>query len=198
MRHLLPAILAMGSVVVASNVLVQFRLGEFLTWGALTYPFAFLVTDITNRVNGAAAARRVVLAGFAVGLACSLIAAGLGTTTVRIAVASGAAFLCAQMVDVAIFERLRHRGWWQAPFLSSLVGSALDTVMFFGIAFAAFLPVDMNTGWANEAVPLLGAGPLAPVWMSLGLADWLIKVALAALALVPFRIAIDKILSRPA
>ena len=125
-------------------------------------------------------------------------AAGLGTTTVRIAVASGAAFLCAQMVDVAIFERLRHRGWWQAPFLSSLVGSALDTVMFFGIAFAAFLPVDMNTGWANEAVPLLGAGPLAPVWMSLGLADWLIKVALAALALVPFRIAIDKILSRPA
>lgn len=198
MRHLLPAILAMGSVVVASNVLVRFRLGEFLTWGALTYPFAFLVTDITNRVNGAAAARRVVLAGFAVGLACSLIAAGLGTTTVRIAVASGAAFLCAQMVDVAIFERLRHRGWWQAPFLSSLVGSALDTVMFFGIAFAAFLPVDMNTGWANEAVPLLGAGPLAPVWMSLGLADWLIKVALAALALVPFRIAIDKILSRPA
>lgn len=198
MRRLLPAILAMGSVVVASNVLVQFRLGEFLTWGALTYPFAFLVTDITNRVNGAAAARRVVLAGFAVGLACSLIAAGLGTTTVRIAVASGAAFLCAQMVDVAIFERLRHRGWWQAPFLSSLVGSALDTVMFFGIAFAAFLPVDMNTGWANEAVPLLGAGPLAPVWMSLGLADWLIKVALAALALVPFRIAIDKILSRPA
>ena len=198
MRFLLPAILAMGSVVVASNVLVQFRLGEFLTWGALTYPFAFLVTDITNRVNGAAAARRVVLAGFAVGLACSLIAAGLGTTTVRIAVASGAAFLCAQMVDVAIFERLRHRGWWQAPFLSSLVGSALDTVMFFGIAFAAFLPVDMNTGWANEAVPLLGAGPLAPVWMSLGLADWLIKVALAALALVPFRIAIDKILSRPA
>lgn len=198
MRHLLPAILAMGSVVVASNVLVQFRLGEFLTWGALTYPFAFLVTDITNRVNGAAAARRVVLAGFAVGLACSLIAAGLGTTTVRIAVASGAAFLCAQMVDVAIFERLRHRGWWQAPFLSSLVGSALDTVMFFGIAFAAFLPVDMNTGWANEAVPLLGAGPLAPVWMSLGLADWLIKVALAALALVPFRIAIDKILSRTA
>ena len=126
MRHLLPAILAMGSVVVASNVLVQFRLGEFLTWGALTYPFAFLVTDITNRVNGAAAARRVVLAGFAVGLACSLIAAGLGTTTVRIAVASGAAFLCAQMVDVAIFERLRHRGWWQAPFLSSLVGSALE------------------------------------------------------------------------
>ncbi len=198
MRRLLPAILAMGSVVVASNVLVQFRLGEFLTWGALTYPFAFLVTDITNRVNGAAAARRVVLAGFAVGLACSLIAAGLGTTTVRIAVASGAAFLCAQMVDVAIFERLRHRGWWQAPFLSSLVGSALDTVMFFGIAFAAFLPVDMNTGWANEAVPLLGAGPLAPVWMSLGLADWLIKVALAALALVPFRIAIDKILSRTA
>ena len=136
MRHLLPAILAMGSVVVASNVLVQFRLGEFLTWGALTYPFAFLVTDITNRVNGAAAARRVVLAGFAVGLACSLIAAGLGTTTVRIAVASGAAFLCAQMVDVAIFERLRHRGWWQAPFLSSLVGSALDTVMFFGIALS--------------------------------------------------------------
>lgn len=198
MRFLLPAILAMGSVVVASNVLVQFRLGEFLTWGALTYPFAFLVTDITNRVHGAAAARKIVLAGFVVGMAWSLIAVGLDTTTLRIAIGSGAAFLCAQMADVSIFERLRHHGWWQAPFLSSLVGSALDTAMFFGIAFAAVLPVDINTGWANEAVPLLGAGPLAPVWVSLGLADWLIKIALAALALVPFRIAINKILARPA
>ncbi|GLS80895.1 VUT family protein [Paracoccus marinus] len=198
MRFLLPAILAMGSVVVASNILVQFRLGEWLTWGAMTYPFAFLVTDITNRIHGAAAARRVVLFGFLVGIVCSLIAAGAGTTTVRIALASGAAFLIAQMIDVAIFERLRHVGWWQAPFLSSVVGSALDTLLFFGIAFAAFLPHDANTGWATQGVPLLGAGPLAPVWASLGMADWLVKILLAALALVPFRMAIDKILSRPA
>lgn len=197
MPVLLPAILAMASVVVASNILVQFMLGDWLTWGAMTYPFAFLVTDITNRVHGAPAARRVVIAGFSVGLLCSLIAAGLDATTLRIACGSGAAFLAAQMLDVAVFDRLRHGSWWKAPFLSSLIGAALDTLLFFTIAFAAFLPVDANTGWANEAVPLLGVGPLAPVWMSLGVADWLVKIALALLALVPFRFAVRKILSRP-
>lgn len=197
MPVLLPAILAMASVVAASNVLVQFMLGDWLTWGAMTYPFAFLVTDITNRVHGASAARKVVVAGFTVGLLGSLIAAALDATTLRIAFGSCAAFLIAQMLDVAVFDRLRHTTWWKAPFLSSFVGSAVDTALFFAIAFAAFLPADGNTGWANEAVPLLGAGPLAPVWMSLGVADWLVKVALALLALVPFRFAVRKILSRP-
>lgn len=198
MRPILPAVLAMAATVLASNILVQFRLGDWLTWGALTYPVAFLVTDITNRIQGLAAARRVVAAGFVIGVLCSLAAAGAGTTTLRIAVASGAAFLLAQLLDVWLFDRLRHRQWWQAPFLSSLVGAVLDTVLFFTIAFAAFLPADANTGWANEAVPLLGWGPLAPLWVSLGVADWAVKMTLAALALVPFRMLVRKILSSPA
>ena len=197
MRSLLPAVLAMAAVVLASNILVQFMLGDWLTWGALTYPVAFLVTDVTNRVHGAAAARRVVVAGFVAGVACSLVAAGLDKTTLRIALASGLGFITAQLLDVAIFDALRRRTWWQAPFLSSLVGSALDTVLFFAIAFAVILPADANTGWANEILPLLGQGPAAPLWVSLALADWTVKLALAALALVPFRLIIRKILSGP-
>lgn len=198
MRPILPAILAMAATVLASNILVQVRLGDWLTWGAVTYPIAFLVTDVTNRVQGLGPARRVVVAGFVIGIGCSLVAAALGSTTLRIAVASGTAFILAQLLDVWLFDRLRHRAWWQAPFLSSLVGSALDTLLFFSIAFAAFLPGDANTGWANEAAPLLGAGPLAPVWASLALADWAVKLGLAALALVPFRVLVRKILSGPA
>jgi uncharacterized PurR-regulated membrane protein YhhQ (DUF165 family) len=198
MRPILPAILAMAAIVLASNILVQFRLGDWLTWGAMTYPIAFLVTDVTNRVQGLGPARRVVVAGFVIGVACSLVAAAMGSTTLRIAVASGTGFILAQLLDVWLFDRLRHRDWWQAPFLSSLVGSALDTALFFSIAFAAFLPADANTGWANEAVPLLGAGPMAPAWASLALADWLVKLLLATLALVPFRVLVRKILSVPA
>lgn len=198
MRPLVPAILAMAATVLASNILVQFLLGDWLTWGALTYPFAFLITDVTNRVQGPRAARKVVVAGFLVGVACSLTAAALGATTLRIAVASGTAFLLAQLLDVQVFDRLRRREWWQAPFLSSLAGSVLDTVLFFTIAFAAFLPADANTLWSNEAVPLLGAGPLAPLWASLAVADWGVKLALATLALVPFRLIVRKILLPPA
>lgn len=198
MRPILPAILAMAATVLASNILVQVRLGDWLTWGAVTYPVAFLVTDVTNRIQGLGPARRVVVAGFVIGVGCSLAAAALGTTTLRIAVASGTAFILAQLLDVWLFDRLRHRAWWQAPFLSSLVGSALDTALFFSIAFAAFLPADANTGWANETAPLLGAGPLAPVWAWLALADWMVKLGLAALALVPFRVLVRKILLRSA
>lgn len=198
MRSLLPAILAMAAVVLASNILVQFLLGDWLTWGALTYPVAFLVTDVTNRIHGIAAARKVVLAGFVIGVACSLVAAGMDKTTLRIAAGSGAAFLVAQLLDVSVFDRLRFRDWWQAPFLSSLVGSVVDTVLFFTIAFAAFLPPDANTGWTSEPVPLLGTGPILPLWMSLAVADWSVKMALAVLALVPYRGIVRKILSRPA
>ena len=197
MRALLPAVLAMAAVVLASNILVQFMLGDWLTWGALTYPVAFLVTDVTNRVHGVRAARIVVFSGFVIGVGCSLVAAGLDKTTLRIAAGSGAAYLVAQMLDVTIFDRLRGGAWWRAPFLSSLVGSALDTALFFSIAFAAALPADSNTGWANEAAPLLGAGPLVPLWVSLALADWLVKMGLAMLALVPYRGIVRKILSRP-
>ncbi|MBM3603219.1 MAG: queuosine precursor transporter [Alphaproteobacteria bacterium] len=194
MTRFLPGILAMAAIVVASNVLVQFVIGDWLTWGAFTYPLAFLVTDVMNRVYGPAAARRVVLAGFVVGVACSLVAAGLQATTLRIALASGTAFLVAQLVDIAVFDRLRDGRWWRAPLASTLIGSALDTALFFGIAFSAALPADINTGWANEAVPLLGQGPVTRLWVSLAVADWLVKLCLALLALVPFRLIVRNLL----
>ena len=194
MTRYLPGILAMATIVVASNILVQFTVGSWLTWGAFTYPFAFLVTDVMNRVYGAPAARRVVLAGFVIVIGCSVAAAGLDKTTLRIAIGSGVAFFVAQLTDIAIFDRLRNRRWWVAPFWSSLVGSALDTALFFGIAFAAALPHDANTGWANEAVALLGQGPVTALWVSLAVADWLVKLGLAILALVPFRIAVRNLL----
>lgn len=196
MTRYLPGIIAMAAIVVASNILVQFIIGDWLTWGAFTYPFAFLVTDVINRVHGAAAARRVVLAGFAAGVACSLIAAGMDKTTLRIAVASGTAFLIGQMLDVTVFDMLRKGRWWVAPLASSLVGSAVDTALFFGIAFSAGLPPDANTGWANEMLPLLGHGPVTMLWISLATADWLVKLGLALLALVPFRIIVRNLLRR--
>lgn len=190
MTRFLPGILAMAAIVVASNILVQFPIGNWLTWGAISYPFAFLVTDLMNRIHGAAAARRVVLAGFVIGVGCSLIAAGFDKTTLRIAIGSGAAFLTAQLLDVAVFDRLRHGAWWRAPLASTMIGAAVDTALFFTIAFSAALPADVNTGWANEAVPLLGLGAAAPLWTSLAMADWMVKFALALLALVPFKLII--------
>lgn len=196
----LPGVIAMAAIVVASNILVQFLLGDFLTWGALTYPLAFLVNDVMNRVYGPAAARRVVWAGFATGVACSLIGTQIigefgPLVTLRIAVGSGLAFLTAQMLDVAIFDRLRAGAWWQAPLASTVVGSIVDTALFFSIAFAgffAFLEPGNDTSWANEAMPLLGWGMAAPLWASMAVADWMVKLALALLALVPFRIIVRK------
>jgi uncharacterized integral membrane protein (TIGR00697 family) len=134
-----------------------------------------------------------VFAGFVVGVACSLVAAGFDKTTIRIATGSGLAFLCAQLVDVAVFDRLRTLSWWKAPLISTLVGSALDTAIFFTIAFWSgltfFGPAETEAAaWASEAVPLLGRGPLLPLWVSLALADWCIKLGLALIALVPFRL----------
>jgi len=188
-------ILAMAAIVVASNILVQFLLGDFLTWGALTYPLAFLVNDLMNRLYGPEAARRVVWAGFAVGVACSLVGTQIvgeygPLVTLRIAIGSGTAFLLAQMLDVAIFDRLRQGAWWRAPLASTLVGSSLDTALFFSIAFSdrlSWIEPGNDVGWANESVPLLGLGAPAPLWISLALADWGVKLALALLALAPFR-----------
>ena len=195
MRRLLPGIAAMAAVVLASNVLVQFLLGDWLTWGALTYPLAFLVNDVTNRLHGARAARTVVVWGFGVGVACSLVGTQVQgefgpLVTWRIAIGSGIAFLAAQTLDLAIFDRLRSGAWWRAPLASSVLGSALDTALFFTIAFSAVLALPAAMGdvaWANEAVPLLGLGPVAPLWMSLAVADWGVKMTLALLALAPFR-----------
>ena len=203
-RTHLPGILAMAAIVVASNILVQFRLGDWLTWGALTYPLAFLVTDVMNRVYGSQAARRVVWAGFGVGVVCSLIGTQIvgefgPLVTLRIALGSGIAFLTAQLLDVAIFNRLRedrHGGaWWRAPLASTLVGSSLDTALFFTIAFSGALtalePAN-DVSWAAEVLPILGIGPAAPLWVSLAVADWLVKLSLALLALAPFRVIVRK------
>lgn len=191
----------MAAIVVASNILVQFLLGDWLTWGAFTYPLAFLVTDVMNRVYGAAAARRVVLAGFVTGIVCSLIGTQImgefgPLVTLRIALGSGSAFLVAQMMDVAVFDRMRSGAWWRAPLVSTLVGSSLDTAIFFSVAFSAaltFIEPGNDVSWAGETVPLLGFGPMAPLWVSLAVADWLVKLSLALVALVPFRLLVSRL-----
>ncbi|MEX5730049.1 putative integral membrane protein (TIGR00697 family) [Rhodovulum iodosum] len=205
-RTLLPGILAMAAIVVASNILVQFLFGQWLTWGAFTYPLAFLVTDVMNRVYGPAQARKVVLAGFVVGIACSFVGTQIQgefgpLVTLRIALGSGLAFLTAQLLDVAVFDRLREGRWWRAPLTSTLIGSSVDTVLFFTIAFSSWLAVlepGNDVAWANEALPLLGVGPVAPLWMSLALADWGVKLALALVALVPFRLIVGRLMARVA
>ena len=199
-RKLIPGILAMAAIVVASNILVQFLFGQWLTWGAFTYPFAFLVTDLTNRLQGPAAARRVVVAGFVVGLACSLIGSRITgefgpLVSFRVALGSGLAFLCAQLTDVTVFNRYRRSAWWRAPLVSTLAGATLDTAIFFTTAFSAglaFLEPGNDVSWANEALPLLGLGPVVPLWVSLATADWLVKLSLALAALVPFRVIVSK------
>lgn len=202
MKRILPGIISMAAIVVASNILVQHLFGQWLTWGAFTYPLAFLVTDVMNRVYGVSAARKVVVAGFVTGVACSLIGTQImgefgPLVTLRIAIGSGVAFLSAQLLDVAIFNRLRGGAWWRAPLASTLIGSSLDTVLFFGIAFSAtfaYIEPLNDVSWAGEVLPLLGVGPAAPLWVSLALADWLVKLSLALLALVPFRMIVTRIL----
>ena len=200
MNRLLPAIAAMAVIVVASNILVQHQLGTFLTWGALTYPFSFLVNDITNRLRGPRAARQVVLAGFGVGLICSFIGTQImgefgPLVTLRVAIGSGTAFLVGQLLDIALFNRLRRGAWWRAPLISTLLGSSIDSVIFFSIAFGgafAFLePWNIPT-WAAEPGPLLGLGPVVPFWISLAVADWCVKFALALFGLLPFRLFIAR------
>ena len=199
-RQHLPGILAMAAIVLASNILVQFLFGQWLTWGAFTYPLAFLVTDLMNRIYGPGPARQVVLAGFIVGVFCSLVGTQImgefgPLVTFRIALGSGLAFLAAQLLDVAIFDRMRARAWWQAPLASTLIGSSVDTAIFFTLAFSgglAFLEPENDVSWANEILPLLGTGPEAPLWLSLAIADWVVKLALALLALLPFRMIVDR------
>ncbi len=194
MTRLLPGILAMATIVVTSNILVQFLFGQWLTWGAFTYPLAFLVTDVMNRVYGASTARKVVFAGFVTGVICSLIGTQImgefgPLVTWRIALGSGLAFLTAQLLDVSIFDRLRGGAWWEAPLVSTIIGSAVDTALFFTIAFSAslaFIEPGNDVSWANEMLPLLGLGPVAPLWVSLAAADWCVKLGLALIALVPF------------
>lgn len=165
MKAIVFGIVAMAATVVASNILVEYPLpgvlADWLTYGAFTYPVAFLVTDLTNRARGAKAARIVVLVGFSLAVVLSLILADT-----RIAIASGSAFLIAQMLDVTIFDRLRQATWWKAPLVSSGIGSAVDTVLFFSIAFA-------GTG-----LP----------WDTWAMGDFSAKVIMALTCLAPFRL----------
>ena len=186
-RDFLIALAAMTLVVLSSNILVQhpfqhLGLGDYLTWGAFSYPFSFLVTDLSNRRFGPQGARRVVYAGFVLAVLLSVVLA-----TPRIAVASGAAFLLAQLLDIGIFTRLRDRAWWLPPFVSSVVSSALDTAIFFSVAFYCGLV----PGLGGTISDILGDAGIADScvalpWVSLAVADYLVKLAIAALALAPY------------
>ena len=212
-RAFFPGIIAMASIVVASNILVQFLiLDGLLTWGAFIYPLVFLVTDIMNRLYGVATAHKVVFAGFITGIVCSLIGSqimlqGDGYTyaavPLRIAVASGTAFLVAQLTDVTVFNSLRGGRWWCAPLVSTLVGSALDTALFFTIAFSASVTffgaiADAAVNWAWEPVPFMLTGPMTPHWVTLAFMDWLVKLSLALIALIPFKMIVVRLTAQPA
>ena len=163
----------MGIVVLASNYLVQFQINyygleEILTYGAFSYPVAFLITDLANRSYGKVIARKIVYVGFIIGIAFTLFFSTNFTDliSVRIAIGSGTAFLVAQLLDVQIFDKLRKKRWFVAPLTSSLIGSTIDTFLFFSISFYA-------TG-----IP----------WVTLSLGDLAVKVLVALLMLIPFRL----------
>jgi uncharacterized PurR-regulated membrane protein YhhQ (DUF165 family) len=178
---LIIAVLAMAGVVALSNFAVQypvhaFGLADYLTFGALTYPFAFLVNDLTNRRFGARKTRLVVYCGFAIAVILSVALA-----TPRIALASGTAFLVGQLLDITVFTWLRRQTWWHAPLAGSLLGSALDTILFFSLAFAG---VEAMSGPVTYAA--FGTEVTAPLWMGLAFFDFLVKVTMALLLLVPY------------
>ena len=163
----------MGVVVLASNYLVQFPinyygLNEILTYGAFSYPIAFLITDLSNRSFGKVVARKIVYIGFAIGISFTLLFSTNFTDliSIRIAIGSGTAFLFAQLLDVQIFDKLRQKKWFVAPLTSSLIGSTVDTFIFFSISF-------YGTG-----VP----------WVTLSLGDLSVKIFVALLMLIPFKL----------
>lgn len=183
------AIAAMCVAVTASNILVQyafpwFNLSHVLTFGAFTYPFAFLINDLTNRRFGPRAARRVVYAGFIAGLIVSW-----NLATPRIAIASGSAFLLAQLLDIAVFGPLRRKTWWKAPLTAAISGSVLDTLVFFSVAFAhPFAFLDSWTGQPDSSITAFTSlfNIDMPVWLSLGFGDLSVKLVMALLMLIPY------------
>ena len=165
--------LLMGAVVLASNYLVQcpiqyYGLEEILTYGAFSYPIAFLITDLANRSFGKIVARKIVYIGFAIGISFTLLFSTNFTDliSIRIAIGSGVAFLIAQLLDVQIFDKLRKKEWFIAPLTSSMIGSAVDTFIFFSISF-------YGTG-----IP----------WITLSLGDLSVKIFVALVMLIPFRL----------
>ena len=165
--------LLMGVVVLSSNYLVQFPIKYYgletvLTYGALSYPIAFLITDLANRSYGKSIARKIVYFGFIIGVTFTLFFSTnyADLISVRIAIGSGTAFMLAQLLDVQIFDKLRKMKWFIAPLASSLIASIVDTFLFFSIAFYA-------TG-----IP----------WITLSLGDLAVKVLVSLLMLIPFRL----------
>ena len=165
----------MGVVVLSSNYLVQFpikyyELEEVLTYGAFTYPIAFLITDLANRSYGKLVATKIVYIGFALGVSFTLLFSTNFTDliSIRIAIGSGTAFIVAQLIDIQVFDRLRKKKWFIAPLTSSLIGSTIDTFLFFSISFYA-------TG-----IP----------WFTLSLGDLAVKIFIASIMLIPFRLLI--------
>ena len=163
----------MGAIVLASNYLVQFPikyygLEEILTYGAFSYPIAFLITDLANRSFGKIVARKIVYVGFAIGISFTLFFSTnfADLISIRIAIGSGTAFLVAQLIDVQIFDQLRKKEWFVAPLTSSLIGSTIDTFIFFSISF-------YGTG-----IP----------WITLSLGDLSVKIFVALMMLIPFRL----------
>ena len=196
-------VLLMTAVVVASNVLVQYplsgelfgiALGDLLTYGAFTYPVAFLITDLTNRQFGPRIARRVVAGGFLVAVIISF-----ALSTPRIAIASGSAFLAGQLLDISVFNRLRRQSWWRAPLIASLIGSVLDTVIFFSFAFApAFSVFGPNDAFAVEWAPMLGVlTTAAPRWISWAISDFSVKVVVGIVMLLPYGALMSKLKPMP-
>ncbi|WP_305805292.1 queuosine precursor transporter [Stenotrophomonas sp. YIM B06876] len=157
---LMLAVLAMGAVVLASNVLVQYPLNDWLTWGAFSYPVAFLVSNLINRRFGPQAARRVAWAGFALAVVLSIWIA-----SPRIAAASCLAFITAQLLDITVFDRLRAGNWWRAPMVATTCSATVDTAIFWSIAFT------------GSALP----------WISWAFGDLAVKLAIGVCLLVPFR-----------
>ena len=163
----------MGVVVLSSNYLVQFPINyygleEILTYGAFSYPIAFLITDLANRSYGKLVARKIVYVGFVVGITFTLLFSTnfADLISIRIAIGSGTAFMIAQLLDVQIFDKLRKKKWFVAPLTSSFIGSTVDTFLFFSISFYA-------TG-----IP----------WITLSLGDLLVKIFVALIMLIPFRL----------
>ena len=159
-RDLLIAVLAMGLVVLGSNILVMYPINDWLTWGAFSYPVAFLVSNLVNRRFGPDAARRVAWAGFALAVLMSVWLA-----SPRIALGSCLAFIASQLLDIGVFDRLRHGHWWRAPLVASICSATLDTAIFWSVSFA------------GQPLP----------WISWALGDLAVKLAIAVCLLVPFR-----------
>ncbi len=180
---------SMVAVVLVSNILVQYPvqflgLQDLLTWAAFTYPIAFFVTDLTNRYYGLQTAKRVVCVGFTIAVVLSILFA-----TPRIAIASGTAFLASQIMDIYIFRRYIRHTWWKAPIISSALGSLLDTTIFFSIAFSMnFSFLGYSDSFATEKIPAFLIQMEAPRWVMWAIGDLIIKLLVAIVLLIPFRI----------